>query len=335
MSQTSSKPTLVDTYGRVLDYLRLSVTDRCNLRCRYCMPEAGVPPLGHDQVLSYEELLRLARIACELGVRKVRVTGGEPLVRRGIVDFIGALSSLPQRPEVVLTTNGLRLAELARPLKDAGLRRVNVSLDTLRAERFFDITRRHGLEEVLAGLCEAEQVGLGPVKINMVPIAGVNDDEIADFAELTLKYPWDVRFIEFMPVSGDLDYSPEQRVPADSIMERLTALGPLTEASRSASAGPARLYRLPGGQALVGVIPAVSNHFCGECNRLRITSAGKLRPCLFSADEIDLRQVLRAGGSDAELAELFVGAVRIKPEGHGLDQNPLGPGDKRMQEIGG
>jgi cyclic pyranopterin phosphate synthase len=331
----SPSPLLTDRFGRRLNYLRLSVTDRCNLRCRYCMPEAGVAPLDHAEVLSYEEMLRLARIACELGVQKIRVTGGEPLVRRGIVDFIGQLSRLPQNPEIVLTTNGLRLKELAGPLKQAGLRRVNVSLDTLRPERFRQITRREGLEEVLEGLQAATAVGLGPVKINMVPILGVNDDEIVAFARMTLEHPWEVRFIEFMPISSDLDYAPEQRMPVAAMLKKLATLGPLSEEPRSASAGPARLFRLPGAQASLGIIPAVSNHFCDECNRLRITSNGKIRPCLFSAEEVDLKPLLRGGGSDEQLAGLFLGAADAKPEGHQLDTQPAGPGDKRMQEIGG
>jgi len=326
---------LIDRFGRHLSYLRLSVTDRCNLRCRYCMPEEGVKPLAHDDILSYEELYRLARIACELGVRKIRVTGGEPLVRRGIVEFIGRLSVLPQQPEITLTTNGMRLKELAEPLKRAGLSRVNVSLDTLRPERFQQITRREGLAEVLAGLDAAIEAGLGPVKINMVPILGVNDDEIVDFARLTLEHPWDVRFIEFMPVSSDLDYSAEKRISAELIRQRIETLGTLSDEQRTAADGPARQYRLAGGQSTLGIIPAVSNHFCGECNRLRITSNGKIRPCLFSAAELDVRSVLRGGGSDAAVAALFVGAAGTKPEGHELDKLGKGPGDKRMQEIGG
>lgn len=332
---TSTSTPLTDRFGRQLSYLRLSVTDRCNLRCRYCMPEEGVAPLAHGDILSYEELYRLARIACDLGVQKIRVTGGEPLVRKGIVDFIGRLTSLPQQPEVVLTTNGLRLGELARPLKQAGLRRVNVSLDTLRPERFLQITRREGLAEVLDGLQAAVVAGLGPVKINMVPILGVNDDEIVDFARLTLQHPWTVRFIEFMPISSDLDYSADKRITAETIREKIETLGPLQAEQRSKTDGPARLFRLAGGQSPLGIIPAVSNHFCGECNRLRITANGRIRPCLFSKEELDVRSVLRGGGNDEAIAALFVGATGVKPEGHQLDRLGNGPGDKRMQEIGG
>lgn len=326
---------LKDIFGRRLDYLRLSVTDRCNLRCRYCMPEEGVASLDHGAVLRYEEMLRIARVACALGVRKIRVTGGEPLVRKGIVDFIAELASLPQRPEIALTTNGLNLTRLADGLKQAGLSRVNVSLDTLRPERFLMLTRREGLERVLEGLEAAEQVGLGPIKLNMVPIAGVNDDEIEAFARLSLDHPWYVRFIEFMPVSGDLDFGPECRVPVDRIMAALEKIGPLEEEPRRGPAGPARLYRYPGAPGGLGVIPAVSSHFCDECNRLRVTADGKIRPCLFSGEEIDLRAALRAGASDEELAAIFRGAAEAKPDRHHLDESKEGTGRRRMGQIGG
>jgi len=329
------KSGLSDRFGRQLNYLRLSITDRCNLRCRYCMPEEGVASLGHGAVLRYEELLRIAKVACDLGVRKIRVTGGEPLVRRGVVDFIGTLASLPQRPEVVVTTNGLQLAEMASDLKDAGLSRVNVSLDTLDADRFLQITRREGLERVLAGIEAADKVGLGPVKINMVPIGGVNADEIEAFARLTLEHPWFVRFIEFMPVSGDLDYTPEQRVPVDAIMAALGRVAPLVEEPRRGPAGPARLYRYEGAPGGLGVIPAVSSHFCDQCNRLRVTADGKIRPCLFSDCEIDLRAAMRDGADDEELAAIFRKAANVKPDRHHLEDPHDGTGTRRMGQIGG
>ncbi|BCR06683.1 GTP 3',8-cyclase [Desulfuromonas versatilis] len=324
-----------DSFGRTIDYLRLSVTDRCNLRCRYCMPDEGVPSLQHGEVLSYEELLRVAAAAGRLGVRKIRVTGGEPLVRKGIVGFIRQLSELPSRPELTLTTNGLQLAELAGPLKEAGLDRVNVSLDTLREERFVAITRREGLQRVLAGLEAAEAAGLTPLKVNMVPIRGVNADEIVDFARLTLKRGWEVRFIEFMPVAGELDYTPENRFPAQAIMEELSRLGMLLPIHRQGPAGPAKLFRYPEGKGRLGVIPAVSNHFCGDCNRLRVTADGKIRPCLFCSDEIDLRQVLRGSGADAELEELLRFAAGVKPERHHMDDPGFKQEGRKMQGIGG
>ncbi len=324
-----------DHFGRHIEYLRLSVTDRCNLRCRYCMPDEGVAAVGHGDVLSYEELLRIAAIAVRLGVCKIRITGGEPLVRRGIVDFVRELASLPGRPEITLTTNGLLLAPMAADLKAAGLSRVNVSLDSLRPERFAEITRRPGLEKVLAALEAAEKAGLVPLKINMVPIGGVNADEIVDFARLTLERPWEVRFIEFMPVSGGLGYPPESRFPAAEIENELARLGPLEPLSRKGPAGPARLYRYPGGRGRIGVIPAVSHHFCSECNRLRVTADGRLRPCLFSEEELDIKSLLRAGADDASLSALLLEAVGVKPERHQIGETDFVPGQRRMQTIGG
>lgn len=326
---------LRDKFGRYIDYLRLSVTDRCNLRCRYCMPEEGVASLGHGRVLSYEELLRVARAAVSLGVSKIRVTGGEPLVRKGIVEFLRSLAALPGSPEVTLTTNGLLLAEMAQPLKDAGLRRVNVSLDTLRPERFEQITRRGGLERVLRGLDEAERVGLAPIKVNMVPIGGVNADEIPDFARLSLSRNWEVRFIEFMPVTGGLDYTPEQRVPFEHIRGALESLGPLVPIARKGVLGPAQLFRYDGAPGRLGIIPAVSHHFCGECNRLRLTSDGKLRPCLLDDREIDVREMLRGGADDALLRQVLLGAVAQKPERHRVGEEDFRQGERRMQGIGG
>ena len=324
-----------DSYGRTIEYLRLSVTDRCNLRCRYCMPEGGVASIPHGEILSYEELLRVARVAAELGVRKIRVTGGEPLVRKGLVGFIAELAALPGKPEIALTTNGLQLAEMAGDLKRAGLARVNVSLDTLREERFAAITRREGLARVLAGLQAAEREGLAPVKINMVPIRGVNADEIVDFARLIFRHPWEIRFIEFMPVSGGLDYPPESRFSANEILAELSRLGILLPISRQGPVGPARLFHYSGSCGQVGLIPAVSDHFCAECNRLRVTADGRVRPCLFSIEEIDLKPVLRGGGSAKDLAAVLRMAVDGKPERHRIGEADFRTGDRRMQGIGG
>jgi len=325
---------LKDTFGRTVDYLRLSVTDRCNLRCCYCMPEEGVPSIPHGEILSYEELLRVAAASVRLGVRKIRVTGGEPLVRKGIVDFIRQLAALPGRPEITLTTNGLRLAEMAGELKSAGLSRVNVSLDTLNEERFIQITRRPGLAQVLAGLAAAEEVGLVPLKVNMVPIRGVNEDEVVEFARFTLHRRWEIRFIEYMPVSDGLGFTPEQRFPAQAIMEELSRLGILLPLPRSGPAGPARLFRYADALGTLGVIPAVSNHFCAECNRLRVTADGRIRPCLFSDGEIDLKPALHSG-DDALLEVALADAVGAKPEKHGIGSAEFQPGNRRVQGIGG
>jgi len=324
-----------DSIGRNINYLRLSVTDRCNLRCGYCMPEEGVTPLRHEEVLSYEELLCVATAAVSLGISKIRVTGGEPLVRRGLVDFISRLSALPGQPEIVLTTNGILLAELAPALKSAGLSRINISLDTLRADRFLAITRREGLSQVLAGIAAAENTGLTPIKINMVPLAGVNDDEIADFARLTLEHPWEIRFIEYMPVSSGLAYPPERRVPAPSIRAELDRVGPLLPIDRDLDNGPAQLFRYPDSLGQIGLIPAVSSHFCGDCNRLRITADGRVRPCLFGDQEVDLRQHLRSGSSPEIIATILAETIFAKPVGHQIGSADFVPGRRRMHGIGG
>lgn len=325
-----------DQFGRTIEYLRMSVTDRCNLRCRYCMPEEGVAGIAHEDVLRYEELLRVAAAACRLGIRKIRVTGGEPLVRRGIVSFIEQLTSLPQSPEVALTTNGLLLADLAEELKDAGLARVNVSLDTLRPERFSQMTRRGGLEKVLSGIEAAERVGLLPVKINMIPLANFNADEVVDFARLTLERPWDVRFIEFMPISSDLEYAPNDGLSMKQVQEKLLEIGDLEILPRQKdSSGPAHMYRLPGAKGRIGLIPSVSGHFCADCNRLRVMADGRVRGCLFDNQETDLKRVLRGGGDEKALEEMLLAAACAKPEKHQIKAEDFLSPNRRMHGIGG
>jgi cyclic pyranopterin phosphate synthase len=326
---------LKDSFGRKIEYLRLSVTDRCNLRCRYCMPAEGVDQIEHGEVLTYEELLRVASVATRLGVKKIRITGGEPLVRRGIVGFIRELTNLPTKPEITLTTNGLLLADMAFDLRKAGLSRVNISLDTLKEDRFVQITRRPGLQKVLDGIEAAEAVGLTPLKINMVPIRGINNDEIIDFGRLTLEHPWEVRFIEFMPVSDGLEFTPEHMFPAKAILEELGRIGKLVPQLRQGPAGPARLFHFPDAPGRVGVIPAISDHFCGECNRMRITSDGRIRPCLFSTEEIDLREALRSPSSDREIEKLLREAACIKPQRHHIGEKEFCQGGRRMHGIGG
>ncbi len=325
-----------DQFGRTIEYLRLSVTDRCNLRCRYCMPEEGVTGLSHSDVLRYEEMLRVAAAACRLGIRKVRVTGGEPLVRRGIVNFIAQLAALPEKPEITLTTNGMLLAEQAEALKAAGLSRVNVSLDTMRPERFKEITLRSGLEQVLAGIEAAEKVGLLPIKLNVIPFVDFNDDEIVDFARLTLEHPWDVRFIEFMPISSDLDYASRDGLSMDAVEARLrTTLGALVALPYQRTSGPAHMYRLPGAKGRIGLIPSVSGHFCGDCNRLRVMADGRVRGCLFDNHETDLKSILRDGGDDQALEDLLLAAACAKPEKHQINGKDFTTPNRRMHGIGG
>lgn len=299
------------------------------------MPEAGVAELDHGDVLRYEEMLRVVAAACRLGIRKIRVTGGEPLVRRGIVDFIGQLASLPEKPEITLTTNGLLLAEQADALKMAGLSRVNISLDTLRPDRFIELTRRSGLERVLAGIEAAERVGMLPIKLNVIPFADFNEDEIIDFARLTVEHPWDVRFIEFMPISSDLEFASRDGLSMSAVETLLRSLGELQALSRQETTGPALMYRLPGAKGRIGLIPSVSGHFCGDCNRLRVMADGRVRGCLFDNEETDLKAALRHGDDDRVLEELLLKAACAKPEKHQINGSGFKSPNRRMHGIGG
>lgn len=294
-----------------INYLRLSITDRCNLRCFYCTPWAEWRKLPAPEILRYEELLRLTAIAAGVGFRKVRVTGGEPLVRRGVVEFIGNLHRVPGIQEVCLTTNGVRLAELAPDLKAAGLRRLNLSLDTLRRDRYRQLTGFDNFLEVVSGMERAATLGFHPIKINCVVLKGLNDDELVDFALLTRDHPWQVRFIEFMP-TVDPERWHRHFLPMAEVRRRLAALGPLESGAPEAIAGPARVFRLPGFRGELGFISSVSDHRCHICNRLRLTADGRLKPCLFGDAELDLKGPLRQGASDEELARRFLQAMRLK-----------------------
>ncbi len=309
---------LVDRHGRRIRYLRLSVTDRCNLRCRYCMPLGGEDHVPHTMVLSYEEMLRIIGICTGRGVRKVRITGGEPLTRKGIVQFIERLSALGGVRDVSLTTNGVLLAGMAGDLKKAGLQRVNVSLDTLDRAKFSHITRVDAFNDVIRGICAAYEHGLHPVKINVVAIRGFNDCEIEDFARLTLRLPVEVRFIELMPVGCITKYPENEHISGREIRERIEErFGELHRLE--GGLGPASMYRIPGAEGLVGIIGALSEHeFCVSCNRIRITARGRLRTCLFSEDELDLLGPMRNGVTDGELERLIEDGVRMKPPAHGV-----------------
>jgi cyclic pyranopterin phosphate synthase len=326
--------TYTDTYDRPVEYLRLSVTDRCNLRCVYCMPEEGVPRLPRERMLRYEEIVRVTRVAVEMGFIHIRLTGGEPLARRGFVSLVEQLARIPGLDDLSMTSNGILLRHHARELAQAGLRRVNVSLDTLRPERFARITRRGQLEDALAGREAALGAGLRPVKVNTVVVRGLNDDEVADMARLTMEPDWHVRFIEMMPLAAGSHWSGDGVVPSGEIRGRIeTALGPLT-AVRGEGAGPARYYRLPGAEGTIGFISPVTEHFCQSCNRLRLTSDGRLLPCLLSDAAIDLRSALRAGGTDDHLRALFLQAITAKPRGHRLSEQRA-PECLPMSQIGG
>ncbi|QJA05801.1 GTP 3',8-cyclase MoaA [Thermosulfurimonas marina] len=318
---------LKDRYGRRLRYLRVSVTDRCNFRCLYCSRDFS-EWLPREDILSLEEIREVVAAAVSLGVERVRLTGGEPLVRRDFPHLVRMLSEIPGLRDLSLTTNGYRLAELARELKQAGLHRVNLSLDTLKAERFRELTGVDGLSRVLSGLEAALSVGLHPVKVNMVVMRGVNEDEILEMARLSLSEPLEVRFIEFMPVGPGVSWEEERFLPLAEIMERVRELGPLEEVP-SQGGGPARVFRLPGARGRVGFIAAISRHFCDRCNRLRLTAEGRLRLCLFSEEEFDLRPYL--GRGPEVLREALLEAVRRKPFGKELSGKRRRP----MRAIGG
>ncbi len=323
----------------VVDTLRVSVTDRCNLRCAYCMPRDGVSKIPAEDILRYEEILRLVRLGAAQGIRKVRITGGEPLARRGIAGFVSRLSSVEGIVDRCLTTNGVLLRGLAGELKRAGLNRVTVSLDSLRRDRFEEITGRDGLDLVLDGIEAALAEGLLPVKVNVVVMEGMNEDEIEDFSRLSISLPLEVRFIERMPFgkreeSRGCGLRESKGLAGEEVLRRIeAALGPLEPASPAVPfPGPARLYRIPGSPGRIGLITPMTHPFCDACTRLRLTPDGKLRNCLFSQDEIDVRGLLRAGEDDQGVREAFERAVRTKPK---CDAPDFSDNDKWMVEIGG
>lgn len=324
---------LIDTYGRRINYLRLSVTDRCNLRCSYCMPEQGVPKLSHDAVLSYEDLLRVAWEAVAIGIEKIRVTGGEPLVRKGITGFLQELARIPGLKELVLTTNGICLPEMAEELYQAGVQRLNVSLDSLRPETFARITRGGDVRKVLRGLDAAEKAGFPPHKINMVVMRGINDDELLDFAALTLDRRYNVRFIEYMPTLQTDDWR-SLCVPGSEMLERIESRFTLVPSASADLAGPARNFRISGAAGSIGIITPISGHFCDNCNRIRVTAAGIARSCLFAGDGVDLKPIL-AEGDALRLREELRRIVTGKPGKHGLSPENAENEPFAMSRVGG
>jgi cyclic pyranopterin phosphate synthase len=299
------------------------------------MPSEGIRFTEHREILRYEEILRIVRIASNLGVSKTRITGGEPLVRRDIVSFIAFLSEIPGIEDISLTTNGVLLRRYAEDLYKAGLNRVNVSLDSLDPAKYERITRGNHLSDVWNGIEEAEMVGLKPVKINTVPIRGFNDDEILDFARLTIKRPIGVRFIEFMPIGPKEIWDEKKYISTEEIKEKIQTLGDLIPVKSDRQAGPAESYRLSEALGTIGFISPISNHFCSSCNRLRLTSDGKLRPCLFSESEIDLKNPMRDGCDDLEIERLLSLAVHVKPRGHGIREKVPSRFERTMSKIGG
>ena len=327
---------LVDRFGRVATDLRISLTDKCNLRCTYCMPAEGLPWLPKAELLTDDELVRLARIAVELlGVEEIRFTGGEPLLRPGLPGILQQITALDPRPQTALTTNGLGLSKMAHALKDAGLDRVNVSLDTLSAERFHELTRRDRYADTIAGIEAAAEAGLTPVKINSVLMRGVNDDEAPELLRWCVDRGYELRFIEQMPLDGGHVWDRQQMITAEEILHSLQDHFELTADPSHRGAAPAETWLVDGGPIRVGVIGSVTRPFCGDCDRTRLTADGQVRNCLFAVEESDLRAPLRAGASDEEIADRWRTAMFGKRPGHGIDDPSFLQPARPMSAIGG
>ena len=328
------KQTLYDSWHRQVNYLRISVTDHCNLNCIYCSVNSMIP-LKHEDILSYEEIETLVSVAADMGINKVRLTGGEPLMRPHFTTLVRMIAGIEGIDDISLTTNGILLARYAEELKEAGLNRVNISLDTLKPDRFKRITGHDRLKDVFAGIEAANRIGLKPIKINMVPLKNINDDEVTDFARKTIDEDWNVRYIEFMPIgtpNGDIS----GMVSTNEIKEKIQSLGELEPYTGLEGNGPARYYQFVGAKGTIGFITPMTEHFCHTCNRLRVTSDGNLRPCLLAREEINIKKALRSGAGTDELKEIIQKAVNIKREQHNLDGR-LAPDtdDRPMCQIGG
>ena len=332
--QTVKDAKLIDNCNRHLNYLRISITDRCNLQCRYCVPHDLIPKLSHGEILTYEEILRVVRIATRLGISKVRVTGGEPLVRKGVYDFLKALVATEGLKDVSLTTNGVLLKDNLLKIQSAGIARINVSLDTLNRKKYRQITGYDDFDRVWQGIEKAHDMGFYPIKLNIVALKGVNDDEFVEMARLSFRYPFHVRFIEYMPI-GQSDFNAGSLLLAPEIKDRIRAIGNLVPVQGVQHDGPAQRYKFEDAKGEVGFIPALSQHFCNKCNRLRLTASGHLRPCLLADHQEDLKDLLRKGCSDQELANIFFMAIQHKPSDHNLaSQNPTRV-CSQMRAIGG
>jgi len=325
---------LIDKYNRKLNYLRISITDRCNLRCIYCVPPNRIPKIPHEEILRYEEILRLVRVGVRLGISKVRITGGEPLFRKGVYDFLEQLTRIEGLLDVSLTTNGVLLKDNLSKIQSAGIKRINVSLDTLNPKKFQEITASDCFDQIWEGLELAQQMGFDPIKLNMVPLAGVNDDELTDFARLSITHPFHIRFIEYMPM-GSLPTLAGRHLLAPEIKERINTLGELIPVDKSMNDGPSERLKFEGALGEIGFIRPISRHFCNTCNRLRLTASGQLRLCLLSDLQEDLKAVLRKGCSDSELADAIIRAVRNKPSQHNLAKNHPDHVSAQMCAIGG
>ena len=322
----------LDQFGRKIEYLRISVTDKCNFRCLYCMPVEGLPWLPKSEILSYEEIAAIVEVLAREGLSRVRLTGGEPTIRPNLEILIASLRSISAINDIALSTNGLKLARLAQPYRDAGLDRVNISADSLRPDRIAAISRRSLDFDPVASAVAAGNAGLGPIKINMVVMRGINDDEIADFARLTLEHPWHVRFIELMPVGAMSGVTWDHVVPSDEVLGRVSSVAPLSKALPPLrSNGPAAYYRFDGAPGSIGVITPMTHTYCASCNRVRLTADGRLRTCLFGDHEVNLRDAYRAG---EDLIPLFHRALAEKPLEHQLLQMRTG-GLRALSQVGG
>lgn len=334
MQSDPNRIKLVDTSNRLLNYLRVSVTDRCNLRCLYCVPNDRIPKLNHDDILSYEEILRVVRIGVALGINKVRVTGGEPLVRKGIYDFLTSLGQIKGIDDISLTTNGILLGRNIDRIVATGVKRLNISLDSLIPEKYATLTGMDAFHRVWKAIEAARDKGIHPIKINVVALKGYNDDELVDFARLTLDEPYHVRYIEYMPI-GTSNVNTEQHLLTPEIKAGIETLGPLMPVDPGPNDGPAKRYRFQSAKGEIGFISAMSHHFCGSCNRLRLTAAGNLRSCLLSGNQVDVKTPLRTGCTDHDLAARFMESVRQKPSHHKLSPEQRCAADGQMSSIGG
>lgn len=329
-----SSSELIDRYSRNLNYLRISITDRCNLKCIYCVPREQIPMLPHDEILRYEEILHLVRVGMSLGISKVRVTGGEPLVRKGVYRFLKELNQMKGLKDLSLTTNGVFLKENILKIKDAGIKRINISLDTLNRQKFHEITGVDTFYSVWEGIKLAQEAGFNPIKINVVALKGVNENELVDFARLSITHPLHIRFIEHMPIGANSAQSGKHLL-APEIKARIESLGELISIGKDINDGPAERYKFVGADGEIGFIRPLSRHFCSTCNRLRLTADGQLRSCLLSDQQEDLRGPLRKGASDDELTEIFYKTVKYKPSEHQLNCQEQVRVVKQMSAIGG
>ncbi|HEV8021882.1 MAG TPA: GTP 3',8-cyclase MoaA [Candidatus Lustribacter sp.] len=329
------EPQLADAFHRPITYLRISVTDRCNLRCVYCMPEEGLPWIDKREILTYEEIAEIVRAAAKVGVRSIRLTGGEPLIRQDLQRLVAMIAAIPGIEDIALSTNGLLLAEQAQGLRDAGLTRANISLDTLRADRFEAIARRPGLQRVLDGIDAAFAAGLGPIKLNCVVMRGQNDDEVEAFAEMTRDRAVAVRFIEVMPVHENVDGHVSEYISATEILDRIRAIGDLRAVDGPKGNGPARYYAFDGAPGSVGVISPLSHDYCDTCNRVRLSADGRLKLCLFGDHFIDLRTPVREHAGEDALIAILRGSMYVKPERHHLDVGQTASAMRALSEIGG